>query len=214
MPESIAVLLAAGQARRLRRAIREVRVVVMFHPLQLYLAEALLARHPGAELWYSRWDRYEVARDAPPRMRRRLEALHARAAERAALTFAVSDPLVDLERAEGRSAELVVPPHDFPAPDPEGMVFAVSLGHLGYRTDWGLLRALAERMPWLVLLLVGERHDEEVQDDPDFRACLELPNLVWLGRQPDEAAGRAVAPASRGVGPLPPRPFKHAGPPP
>ena len=40
-------------------------------------------------------------------------------------------------------------------------MIAVSLGHLGRRTDWALLRALAERMPELVLLLIGEWHEDE-----------------------------------------------------
>ena len=212
LPPAAAAALARAQAARLAPGLAGLRVLVVFHPLQLPLAEALLARHPGAELWYSRWDRYEAAHDAGPAMRRRLEALHARASERAAYVFAVSDPLVALERAAGREADLVVPPHDdFPAPDPEGLVWAVSLGHLGYRTDWKLLRALSERMPDLVLLLVGARHDAEVEDDPDFRACRERPNLIWCGRQPDEAAARLVAAASVGIVPFAVDPFNAAG---
>jgi hypothetical protein len=218
MPGPFAHFLAGRQARRLKLAA-PVRVVVMFHPLQLYLAEALVDRHSGAQLWYSRWDRYETARDASPRLRARLEQLHARASEQAAFVFAVSDALARLERAEGRGAEVVVPAHDeFPAPDVA--VVAVSVGHLGYRVDWALVRALAERMPDLALLLVGARHDDEVADDADFRACGELPNVVWLGRQPDEAAARLIACADVGIVPfardafndvsLPQRIIKHA----
>ena len=51
-------------------------MIVIFHPLQYPLARGLIARHPDAELWYWRWDRYEDAYDAPPRLRERLEALH------------------------------------------------------------------------------------------------------------------------------------------
>ena len=41
--------------------------------------------------------------------------------------------------------------------DPSGTVVAISLGHLGWRTDWALLRAVAERLgDRLVLLLVGD----------------------------------------------------------
>ena len=74
----------------------------------------------------------------------------------------------------------------FPAPQ-GGDVVAISIGHLGWRTDWALLRAVSERLgDRLVLLLVGEWHDEECGDDPDFAFCREAPNLVWLGRVEDE----------------------------
>jgi hypothetical protein len=212
MPDGIARILGRRQARRLRRTLKDVRAVVVFHPLQAYLAEGLLSAFPDAELWYARWDRYEAAQDAGPGLRRRLEALHAEVASASSFTFAVSGELVRLEREAGRAAELVVPAHDeFPAPDPARMVFACSLGHLGYRTDWALLRALAERMDDLVLMLVGQRHDEEVKDDPDFAACLERPNVVWLGRQPDEAAARIVAACSVGIVPFALEPFNDAG---
>jgi hypothetical protein len=211
LPEPVVRMLSRRTAVRLARRLGDLRVVVIWHPLQLPLAEALLERRPAAELWYARWDRYERARDASPRLRRRLEALHARAAERATLVFAVSDALVELEREAGREAELWLPPHDdFPAPAPDRAVVAVSLGHLGYRTDWGLLRALAERMPALVVLLVGERHDAESRDDPDFQACLAQPGLVWLGRQPDEAAARLVLCADVGLVPFASEPFNDA----
>jgi hypothetical protein len=211
VPAWVARNLARRTAGRLARRLGDLRVVVIWHPLQLPLAEALLERRPQAELWYVRWDRYEAAHDAPPRMRRRLETLHARASGRAALVFAVSAPLVELERAAGRSAELWLPPHDaFPAPDPEAGIVAVSIGHLGYRTDWALLRTLAERMPELIVLLVGERHDGECRGDPDFAACLALPGLVWLGRQPDDAAARLVACADVGLVPFAREPFNDA----
>jgi hypothetical protein len=208
VPLGLARHLGRRQARRLKLML-PVRVVVMFHPLQLFLAEGLLERNPGAELWYSRWDRYEVARDAPPAMRRRLEDYHARAAEQATFVFAVSGALAAIERAEGRSAQVVVPAHDdFPAP--EAAVVAVTLGHLGYRVDWALVRALAERMPDLVLLMIGTRHDDELAGDADFQACLELPNIVWLGHQPDEAAARLVACAHVGIVPFAREPFNDA----
>lgn len=202
MPDPLARVLALRQAKRLRK-LGDVRVVIVFHPLQAYLAEALLARHGGSELWYSRWDRYERAHDASPKLQARLELLHERMAARASYIFAVSEPLVALERDEGRDAELVVPPHDsFPAPAPSPIV-AVSLGHLGHRTDWRLLRGLAERLgDDLALLLVGERYDEQGGKDPDFLACTELANLVWLGRLDDEAAARMIAVADVGIVPF------------
>ena len=91
----------------------------------------------------------------------------------------------DLEREAGYEPVLVPLAADsFPAPDPAAAVIAVSLGHLGHRTDWRLLREVAEEMPELVLLLVGEWHDDESGADLDFRACLTMPNLIWLGRRP------------------------------
>src|SRR3954452_6288122 len=156
MPASLAEGLAASQARRMRLPGRA-RVFVMFHPLQWPLARALLARYPDAELWYGRWDRYERAYDASEKLRERLDELHAEAAERASLVFVASDVLARLEREAGRGAELVgLAAGSFPAPDPGAAVIALSFGHQGHRNDWGLLRAVAEGMPELVVLLVGE----------------------------------------------------------
>ncbi|HEY2637980.1 MAG TPA: hypothetical protein VGI54_11360, partial [Solirubrobacteraceae bacterium] len=147
--------------------------------------------------------------DASPRMRERLEDLHDAASRRADYVFAVSDALVEIERSEGRTADLVVPAHDdFPAPQVN--VVAVTLGHLGYRVDWALVRALAERMPDLTLLMIGTRHDDEVAADEDFQACLGLTNIVWLGHQPDEAAARLVAMADVGFVPFAREPFNDA----
>lgn len=210
LPEEVRQLIAHRQAKRMRLP-GLVASILMFHPLQLPLAEALLARHPGAVLWYARWDRYEAAYDASPALRARLADLHARAAERADWVWAVSDELVRQEREAGREADLLVPAHDgFPAV-PAGAPTAVSLGHLGWRTDWGLLRALAERMRDLTLLLVGEVHPEEMKGDADFAACRELPGLVWLGKLADEAAARVVARADVGMVPFRRDPFNDAG---
>lgn len=202
LPEAAAMRLARGSARRLSLA-GEPGVVVMFHPLQWPLASALLDRHPRSELWYSIWDRYDHALDASPRMRARLAAFHTEASARAEWVFAASDALAALERTEGRPADVVPPPHDgFPAPDPRAAVVAVSLGHLGRRVDWRLLRGVASAMPELVLLLVGEAHPDECAGDADFAACRELPNLVWLGRLDDEAAARVITCADVGIVPF------------
>jgi hypothetical protein len=88
---------------------------------------------------------------------------------------------------------------------------AVSLGHLGWRTDWALLRAVAERMPELVLLLVGAWHPDECAGDADFHACRELPNLLWLGPRDDEEAARLILCADVGVVPFKVEPFNDAG---
>jgi glycosyltransferase involved in cell wall biosynthesis len=202
LPASVADGLAATQARRLRLP-GVPRAIVIFHPLQYPLARGLIAQHRDAELWYWRWDRYEVAYDATPRQRERLEELHLAASLRAAVTVVVSDALGEIAREEGSEPVLVPLAADsFPAPPPGETVVAVSLGHLGHRTDWALLRAVAEGMPELVLLLIGEWHEQESGHDPDFRACRAAPNLVWLGRRSDEEAARLILLADVGIVPF------------
>ncbi|MDX6718258.1 MAG: hypothetical protein QOJ63_512 [Solirubrobacteraceae bacterium] len=212
LPGPMRDVLAHGTARRLLRAVHgELRAVAIFHPVQWPLARALLAAQPEAELWYGRWDRYELAYDASPRMRRLLHALHEQAAERSALTFVASDRLAELEREAGREAQVVgLAADSFPAPDPGSTVVAVSLGHLGWRTDWALLRAVAERMPELVLLLVGAWHEDECAGDPDFAWCRAAAGLVWLGRRCDEEAARLILCADVGILPFRVEPFNDA----
>ncbi|MFP5362504.1 MAG: hypothetical protein ACLGI5_07220 [Thermoleophilia bacterium] len=212
LPAPLRARLARGTARRLLRALHgELRAVAIFHPVQWPLAAALLAMRPQAELWYGRWDRYEMAYDASPSMRARLAALHEQAASRSALTFVVSGKLAELEREAGREAQLVgLAADSFPAPDPAGAVIAVSLGHLGWRTDWSLLRAVAERMPELVLLLVGAWHEDECSADADFHWCRKAANLVWLGRRDDEEAARLILCADVGILPFRVEPFNDA----
>jgi hypothetical protein len=234
LPRVVADVLAQGQARRLLRTLRRdaqkdrhrggvPRVVVIFHPVQYVLARAIIATVGGdCELWYGRWDRYEYAYDAGPRMRARLTELHEQAARRAQIVFVASEALADLEREAGREATLVPLSADgFPAPDPLGPrdehgthrppVVAVSLGHLGWRTDWALLHEVSRRMPELVLLLVGAWHDDECREDPDYAACRAAPNLVWLGAQDDEAAARLILCADVGIVPFKVEPFNDAG---
>jgi hypothetical protein len=212
LPRPLRDRLARGTARRLLRTLKgDLLMVAIFHPVQWPLAKALLAARPQAELWYGRWDRYEVAYDASPRMRRRLASLHEAAAQRSALTFVVSGKLAELEHEAGREAQLVgLAADSFPAPDPGAAVIAVSLGHLGWRTDWSLLRAVAEAMPELVALLVGAWHEDECRSDPDFAWCRAAPNLVWLGSQSDEAAARLILCADVGILPFRVEPFNDA----
>jgi glycosyltransferase involved in cell wall biosynthesis len=202
MPSALADALAMTQARRLNLPGTP-RAIVIFHPLQYPLARALIGEHPDAELWYWRWDRFEAAYDASKRQRERLEELHLAAGERAAMVITVNDALAHLERDEGHQAVVVPLAADaFPAPETRGTIVAVSLGHLGHRTDWALLRAVAEGMPELVLLLVGEWHEDESGADADFQACRAAPNLVWLGRRSDEEAARLIACADVGIVPF------------
>ena len=217
LPEAVADRIAARQARRLvrnlRRNLGEPRAIVIFHPLQEPLGRALLARCPGSELWYGRWDRYENAYDASPKLRARLERMHEQAAELSSLTFVASGKLAALETEAGREATLVGLAADgFPAPDPQGTVVAISLGHLGWRTDWKLLRTVADELgDRLVLLLVGEWHEDECAGDEDFAACREHPSLVWLGPQDDTAASRLILAADVGIVPFKLEPFNDAG---
>jgi hypothetical protein len=215
VPLGLGDSIAARQARRLTRTLRrrmgEPRVVVIFHALQYQLARALTADAPGCELWYWRWDRFERAYDASERQRARLDELHEHAAQRAAMVITVSDELARLEGMAGRRPTLVPLAADsFPAPL-GGDVVAVSIGHLGWRTDWALLRAVSERLgDRLVLLLAGEWHENECGDDPDFQYCRSAPNLVWLGRVDDEAAARLVLCADVGIVPFKVEPFNDA----
>jgi hypothetical protein len=211
LPGPIADALAGAQARRLKVPGEPV-AALMFHPFQLPFARALLARWPGCELWYGLFDRTPAAPDAGPRARRRLEELHAAAAERAHLVFAVSTTLVELERAAGREAILVPSAADsFPAPEPRGALIAVCFGTNGRRTDWALLRELGERMPELVLLFVGDLNEDEVVGDPDFAACRAFGHFVWLGRRSPEEAARLIMCADVGILPFKLDPFNEAG---
>ena len=213
LPRPFADRLAAVRARRVLGSLRGgvPRVVVIFHALQEPVARAILDAVPGCELWYWRWDRYERAYDAAPRLRARLEALHEAAARRAALVPAVSDELVRLERAAGRDATLVPMSADaFPAPEGAGVV-AISLGHLGRRTDWALLRGVAERLgDELVVLLAGALHEDECAQEPDFAAVRALPQFVWLGAMGDSAAARLILCADVGLVPFKREPFNDA----
>jgi hypothetical protein len=212
LPQPLRDLLARQMAQRMLRALNgDLRAVAIFHPVQWPLARALLRARPEAELWYGRWDRYEVAYDATAAMRRRLATLHEQAATASALTFVASGKLAELEHEAGRDARIVgLAADSFPAPEPGSAVIAVSLGHLGRRTDWTLLRAVAERMPELVLLLIGAWHDDECADDADYAWCRAAANLVWLGRRSDDESARLILCADVGILPFRVEPFNDA----
>src|SRR3954447_4011127 len=210
LPASVADGIAATQARRLRLPGIP-RVIVIFHPLQYPLARVLIAQHPDAELWYWRWDRYEAAYDASQRQKDRLEDLHLAASMRAAVNVVVSDALGDIARDEGADDPLLVPLAADSFPAPMTSVVAVSLGHLGHRTDWKLLREIAQRMPELTLLLIGEWHDAESGHLDDYRACRSAPNLIWLGRRSDEEAARLIGLADVGIVPFEQSEFNDTG---
>jgi hypothetical protein len=212
MPGWLADGVATRQGRRLARALPGVpKAVVIFHPLQYPLARGLMTAAPGCELWYGRWDRYEEAYGASPELRERVRELHELAAARSSLTFVASAELARLEHEAGREATLVPLAADaFPAPDPGAPVIAVSLGHLGWRTDWALLRAVAEQMPELVALLIGAWHDDECKGDADYAWCRAHPGFVWLGERSDEEAARLILCADVGIVPFRREPFNDA----
>jgi glycosyltransferase involved in cell wall biosynthesis len=191
LPVPLGSALAAAQARGMKLP-GEPRVVAIFHPFQYPLARALLRRHPQAKLWYGRWDRYEEAYDASVELER-------------------------LEREAGRDAVLVPLAADsFPAPNPEpvapdGTTVAVSLGHLGWRNDWRLLRTVAEEMgDQLTLLLIGERRGDQSGSDPDYVELRGAPNVKWLGHRDDEEAARLILSADVGLLPFERSPFNDA----
>jgi hypothetical protein len=211
LPEALSAVVTGMQARRMALP-QPPKAVAIFHPFQYPLARALLARYPGCELWYGRWDRYERAYDAAGRTQKRLEHLHEQAAARSALTFVASEELARLEREAGREPTLVPLAADsFPALDPEAAVIAVSLGHHGWRVDWKLLRGVCERTPELVLLVIGGRHDDELAGDEDFAWCRDCPQIVWLGRQDDDDAARLILCADVGIVPFERSDFNEAG---
>jgi hypothetical protein len=91
MAPQVAARAAMGQARRMKLPGTPAAVAIL-HPQQMYLAGALLARHPRAELWYGRPAERELAGE-----------LDTAARERAALTM-TSEEL--LTAAPLRMAEL------------------------------------------------------------------------------------------------------------
>jgi len=88
---------------------------------------------------------------------------------------------------------------------------AISLGHLGWRTDWALLRGTVDALPALTLHLVGEWHEDESGDDPDFVALRTSPRVVWHGRLADPEAAALILDADVGLVPFTRTPFNDAG---
>ena len=75
MVPTVAARAAMGQAKRMKLPGSPAAVAIL-HPFQFFLAGALLARHPRAELWYGRPEDEELD-----------SALDTAASERAALTL-------------------------------------------------------------------------------------------------------------------------------
>ena len=120
-------------------------VIVIFHPLQWPLARELLERARRAR---SSGTGAGTATRRPTTRRRRCASGCARCTTRrptaSALTFVASDRLAELERDAGREADARRARRRGRSRRPTGRGAAsspISLGHLGWRTDWALLRA-------------------------------------------------------------------------
>jgi hypothetical protein len=107
LPAALAAGLALGQAKRMRLP-GPVAAVAIVHPLQFYLAGALLGRHPDGELWYGEPDLEAEMAAANERRRARIEELHAAAAVRAGLRFSAEHDL-ELPLLRARMLELGIP---------------------------------------------------------------------------------------------------------
>ncbi|MEA2199166.1 MAG: hypothetical protein QOJ25_3217 [Solirubrobacteraceae bacterium] len=88
MPEAFALRTAMRSAKRLKLP-GEVLVVILYDPLQTYMALGLLARHPNAELWYLRSE--PESTEADPKLQRRIADRDALARRRADLEMTLED---------------------------------------------------------------------------------------------------------------------------
>jgi hypothetical protein len=125
-------------------------------------------------------------------------------------TVANEHPIVDRLTAE-RGAGSTVARGDGATVSAAASPVAVSLGHLGHRTDWAWLRGAVERLDDLQLLLIGAWHEDEVGDDPDYRWLRGNPQAVWLGALDDADAAAVIAQADVGLVPFLVEPFNDAG---
>ena len=156
---------------------------MIYHPAQWYLARGILAASPGAELWYSRWDRYEVQYQTSPRRQRRLAELHAVVASRSAMTLTVSVELQRLELEAGRVAVLAPLSADtFPALDPSTRTGVWR----GPPPRWRTVSEHAQSGDTLLLVDSGT-----APGDPDFEACRTLRNVIFVTGDADRLAALA-----------------------
>ena len=68
MVPTVAARAAMGQAKRMKLPGTPAAVAIL-HPFQFFLAGALLARHPRAELWYGRPEERSWRPSSTPRRR-------------------------------------------------------------------------------------------------------------------------------------------------
>lgn len=90
LPAGFALRTGMRQAKRLKLP-GEVKVVILYDPMQALLALGLLARNPGAQLWYLRGGAPGEQADRPGRLRTRIEELEHLVRRRADLELATGD---------------------------------------------------------------------------------------------------------------------------
>ena len=210
MPHWLGSALALGQARRLklpaagqgRRHLPPGPVAARARPAR---------RQRGNELWYGCWDRYDHAYDASGARRRGWPRSTGCRGARGADLRRLGRLAGSSARRAASAALVPLSADSFPAPDPDGAAVAVSLGHLGWRTDWALLRAVAEQMPELVLLLIGAWHDDESGDDPDYAALPRGAEPPLARRRTDDEAARLILCADVGHRPVQGRAVQRRG---
>ena len=213
LPGPLRDRLAHGTARRLLRALGgDLRAVVIFHPVQWPLAQALLAARPvrGAvvrALGSLRARLRRVAEDAPPpagAARRRRVALGAdvRRVGQARVARARGRP-----RGAGRRPGRRLVPGARPGRGRRRAVARPS------RLAHGLDAAAARRRADARARAAARRRvaREGVREtDPDFAWCRAFPGFVWLGRRSDDEAARLILCADVGILPFRVEPFNDA----
>jgi hypothetical protein len=103
LPLGLAQGMAGRVARRLVKTLRRngdrPRVLVIFHPVQVLHAHAVLHLVPGCELWYGRMEPSEADAQAGSHYRQRLDELDEVARRLATRTFVPSEELARLDAA-------------------------------------------------------------------------------------------------------------------
>lgn len=90
LPPAFALRTGLRQAKRLKLP-GQVRVVILYDPVQTPIALGLLARNPGAELWYLRGAGPGDEAERPPKLRQRIEQLEQLVRRRADLVLSIDD---------------------------------------------------------------------------------------------------------------------------
>ena len=132
-------------------------------------------------------------------MRARLAELHEAAARarRADVRRLRRARRASSRRPAARRRSCRCPPTRSRAPRRRARVVAVSLGHLGRRTDWALLRAVAERLgDELVRCWSAPGTRTRRRATRTSRPCRAMPQFVWLGAA-RRRGGRAADPLRR-----------------
>ncbi|HWF36727.1 MAG TPA: hypothetical protein VG295_15205 [Solirubrobacteraceae bacterium] len=91
LPESLALHTAMRQAKRLKLP-GQARVIILYDPLQTMMGLGLIARYPGADLWYVRSGaESSESSDADPKLAERVVELDTLARRRASLEISLED---------------------------------------------------------------------------------------------------------------------------